>query len=67
MKIRMEGFPIRSEQLKELPLFKIIYILKESIIGFERLFDKFGPFPVTSRMIAFDQQNKCKVWINEAF
>jgi hypothetical protein len=41
--------------------------LKESVIAFERLYDRFGPFPVTPRMIAVSHQNKCKVWLNEDF
>jgi hypothetical protein len=60
----MERYPMRLGELKDLPLFKILYILKESIIGYERLFDKFGSFPITSHMIALDHQNRCKVWLN---
>ena len=67
IEVSLEEFPLRLNELTELPLFKIIYILKESIIGFERLFDKFGPFPITPRMIVLNSQNKCKVWLNEAF
>ena len=67
LKIMTEKFPLRLNELTELPLFKLLYLLKESIIGFERLYDKFGAFPITPRMIALNQQNKCKVWLNESF
>lgn len=66
LSIKLEKFPLRLSQLTDLPLFKTLYLLKESIIGFERLFAKFGAFPVTPRMVGLNQQNKCKVWLNES-
>ena len=56
---------MRLSELKELPLFKILYIIKESIIGFERLIDRMGSFDATPKMIVFSQNHKCKVWFNE--
>ncbi len=43
----------------------ILYLLKESLIGYERLFDRFGPFDVTSKMVLINKNSKCRVWINE--
>lgn len=37
------------------------------MIGFERLFEKFGGFSVHSSMIAVNEGGKCKVWIGEDF
>ena len=35
------------------------------MIGFERLFDRFGPFGVSNKMILVSKNSKCRVWINE--
>ena len=64
LEISLESYPLRLYNIKDLPLFKILYLMKESIIGFERLFDKVGPFVITDKMIAVTQTHKCKVWIN---
>jgi hypothetical protein len=44
-----------------------LYLLKEAIIGFERLYNRFGPFKVTEGMIAINEKGFCRVWINENF
>jgi hypothetical protein len=45
-------------------LAQTIYMLKESYIGFERLYNRFGPFEITESMIAINLKGYCKVWIN---
>ena len=40
------------------------YFLKECMIGFERLFDKFGGFEITDSMIVVNEKGQCKVWFN---
>jgi hypothetical protein len=35
-------------------LAQTIYMLKESYIGFERLYNRFGPFEITESMIAIN-------------
>lgn len=64
LEISVEDISARLVQLQDLPLFKIMYLLKEAIIGFERLFHKFGSFLITPDMIAINNQHKCKVWLN---
>lgn len=54
-------------ELGELPLFKAIYLLKESLVGFERLFSKYGSFLPTPAMIGINKDHKCKVWVNQDF
>lgn len=61
----MEHYPLRLTDLNDLPLFKILYLLKEALIGFERLFHLHGAFMPTARMVVLTAANKCKVWINE--
>ncbi len=63
--IELESFPVRLLELKDLPLFKILYLLKESIIGFERLYSKLGAFKISPKMIVLSLNNKCKVWCCE--
>ncbi len=38
--------------------------MKEAIQGFKILYNKFGSFLVSNRMIALNKNMKCKVWIN---
>ncbi|CAM6004449.1 unnamed protein product [Sphagnum balticum] len=39
-----ESFPLRLMDLGEMPMFKMLYLLKESLIGYERLFARIGAF-----------------------
>lgn len=64
LEISVEDISARLVQLQDLPLFKLMYMLKEAIIGYERLYHKFGSFLITPDMIAINNQNKCKVWLN---
>jgi hypothetical protein len=50
--------------LGEISLFRMLYLLKETLIGLERLFSKFGAFLLTEKMIFIDQSGKCKVWLS---
>jgi hypothetical protein len=65
--VEVEKFAVRLADLKDISLSKMIYLLKESIIGFERLFHSYGPFMISSKMVALNMANKCKVWLNENF
>jgi hypothetical protein len=64
VEITHETHPFRLADLKDLPLIKVLYLLKEVLIGYERLFDRFGSFLVNPCMIAINQFGKCKVWVN---
>lgn len=37
------------------------------MIGFERLYNKFGAFEVTESMIGINEKGACRVWLNENF
>ena len=50
-----------------MPLSQALYLIKECLIGFERLFNRFGAFDITETMIAINEKGLCKVWINENF
>ena len=51
--------------MSNLPLFNMLYIAKEALVGFERLFDQFGSFELNSKMIFISRLGKCKVWCHE--
>jgi hypothetical protein len=65
LEVLRESVPILMEQLADLPLFRALYLLKESLIACERLFQRFGAFRITTRMVGVNQAHKCRVWINE--
>ena len=48
-----------------MPFHQVLYLIKESLVGFERLFDRFGLFDITSKMILVNKNHKCRVWMNE--
>jgi hypothetical protein len=37
------------------------------MIGFERLFNRFGTFRITENMVGVTEKGFCRVWINENF
>jgi hypothetical protein len=51
--------------LGDLPLFRMLYLLKETLIACERLFQRFGCFRMTARMVGINHAHKCRVWISE--
>lgn len=65
--VEVEDFSVRLADLQNISLFKMLYLLKEALIGFERLFHMHGPFVLTSRMVALNKANKCKVWLADDF
>jgi hypothetical protein len=65
--VEVEKFSATLAELKNISLFKMLYLLKEAVIGFERLFHSYGPFAVSARMIGLNMTNKCKVWLNDNF
>ena len=65
LKIYLEYCPIKLTHLYDLNQGQVVYFLKESMIGFERLFNKFGSFKVNSSMIYLNEKGMCKVWIHE--
>lgn len=48
-------------------LGQCIYMLKESLIGFERLYNRFGGIEVLNSMIAINEKGFCRVWLNDNF
>ncbi len=48
-----------------MPLYQILYIVKEALVGFDRLYDRFGSFDISNKMVLINKNGKCRVWINE--
>jgi hypothetical protein len=46
-------------------LGQCLYLLKEALIGFERLYNRFGGFEVFNSMIAINEKGFCRVWLSE--
>lgn len=42
-------------------------MLTEAIIAYSLLFEEYGPFYITSRMLGANQNGRVKVWISENF
>ena len=41
-----------------------LYVLDQSLTGFEAAYEKCGPMRVNDHMIGFNNQGQCKVWVN---
>lgn len=48
-----------------MPLLQLAYVLRESMIGFERLYDRLGGFDISARMIKINKSGRCKIWCHE--
>ena len=60
-----ESIAMDLTNLHQLPLFRAALLLKEAMVGFERLHSRYGAFAVTAKMIVINKDFKCKVWISE--
>lgn len=49
-----EHCPIKMNRIYEMTMAQTLYMLKEAMIGFERLFNKFGAFEVMENMIGIN-------------
>mgnify|MGYP003686864741 CR=1 FL=1 len=55
------------KQLADLPLSGMIYLFKESLLGFEEIHRKLGEIVVKAELCGIDVVGRCKVWINHNF
>lgn len=65
VQVAIENFPASLHSLPRMPLFQAFYLMKEALIGFERLFDRFGTFDVSGKMVLLNKNMRCRVWMNE--
>ena len=64
IEVSYETFPISIAELRDVSIDNILYLFKETVIGFEKLFSVFGSFLISNKMIVLNKNNRCKVWIN---
>jgi hypothetical protein len=65
--VYIEHCPLKLNKIHDMNINQSLYMLKEAILGFERLCSRFGPFKVTSNMIGVNERGLCKVWLNDNF
>jgi predicted phage tail protein len=65
VQIFFENYPLSLLDLPKMPLLQLLYLLREALIGFERLFDRLGGFVASARMIKINKTGRCKVWCHE--
>lgn len=53
--------------LEQIQMNRALYLLKETLVGAERISDQYGHFMVKESMIAINEKNKCRVWLNSKF
>lgn len=62
-----ERIPHRLADAPQLTEAESLYVLDRSLQGFETAYEKCGPMGVNDRMIGFNNEGHCKVWVNEDF
>lgn len=67
MAVITERIPHRLVDAPQLTYPESLYVLDRSLEGFETAYDKCGPMRVNDRMIGFNNEGHCKVWVNEDF
>ena len=59
-----EHCPLKLTQIYDMPIGQMLYMLKETMLGFERLYNRFGSFEILNSMIAINEKGFCRVWFN---
>lgn len=67
LEVLIEHCPLRLSNISRLSVGKALFLLKECTVGFERLYNRFGGFEITERMISINEKGFCRVWVNENF
>lgn len=62
-----ERIPHRLVDAPQLSYPESLYVLDRALEGYEAAYEKAGPMRVNDRMIGFNNQGECKVWVNEDF
>jgi hypothetical protein len=65
VQVAIENFTHTLYTLQRVGFYQILYLLKESLVGFSHLYDRFGPFEVSQKMVLINKSCKCRVWLNE--
>ena len=64
LQVMTEHIPVRVHQLRQLSLPESVYLLSESIRGFDDCHSKVGHFLITDQMIGLNKNGHVRVWLN---
>ena len=67
LKVMVESIPLRASDLHNLSFEESLYMLSESIRGFDDCYSKVGSFDIVEQMIGINKKGYVKVWLNENF
>jgi hypothetical protein len=67
MVVATERIPHRLVNCPQLTYPETLYTLDRSLEGYDVAYQRCGPMRVNDRMIGFNNQGECKVWVNENF
>lgn len=67
MRVLTERIPHTLTNVPQLTYPESLYVLDESLNGYEHLYRKAGSFHVNSDMIGFTPEGEAKVWFNENY
>ena len=66
-RVLTERIPHRLSQTPQLSYPESLYVLNESLRGYEHLYHKAGSFKVNPDMIGFTPEGEARVWFNENY
>jgi hypothetical protein len=67
LKVMVERIPIKGHQLKRLSFPEGVYMLSESLRGYEDCYSKVGTFSISDQMMGLNPSGQVKVWLNDNF
>lgn len=62
--VYIQHIPIRLSDVTDIPFDESLYILKTSLLGFEKLYNESGYFQVMEEHVGIDKEGHVKVWLN---
>jgi len=65
--VYVQHIPIRLTDITDIPLPDSLYMVKCSLLGFKKLFEKLGYFNAIEEHIGIDREGHVRVWLNADF
>lgn len=62
--VYIQHIPIRLSDVTDIPFDESLYILRSSLLGFEKLYNESGYFQVMEEQVCIDKEGHIKVWLN---
>lgn len=67
LRVFTERIPKLLSEMLTISFIDYLYILRESLIGFQAIVERFGYIHVQDRMIGINSQGKVRVWSNSKY